>query len=117
MSEKGLGVDIIEVSRFRKMPHVQHPDFYRNIFTKKELEYCLSKSDPYQHFAVRFAAKEAVAKATGKSVYDAKMIEITNNRDGRPIVSIRGKTDKKKVILSLAHTRDYAIAFALYLKK
>ena len=55
-----LGIDCTEISRFRDY----HNDkLFKKIFTEKEIKYCLSKSQPSQHFAVRFAAKESVYKA------------------------------------------------------
>ena len=111
MNIKAIGVDIIEVSRFRKMPYKRHRVFYKNIFTPTEIKYCLSKKDPYPHFAARFAAKEAVAKAACLNIYAANLIEIFNDKNGHPLV--RSRIIKRKVFLSLSHTKDQAIAFAL----
>ena len=58
---KGIVVDIESISRFRMMPFVKHKNFYKRIFTEREIMYCLSKMNPYQHFAVRFCAKEALS--------------------------------------------------------
>ncbi len=70
----------------------------------------MTKSDPYPHFAARFAGKEAVIKAVGGTVYQLKKIEILNAEDGQPTVKSRAG-----VKLSLAHTRNYALAVALVL--
>ena len=111
MKIQNIGVDISEVSRFRKMPYQRHRLFYENIFTPLEIKYCLSKKDPYQHFAARFAAKEAVAKAACLNIYAANRIEIFNDKNGHPLV--RSRLIKGKALLSLSHTKSRAIAFAL----
>jgi len=106
----GIGVDVEEVGRFRELPYNENQSFYQKTFTTKEIEYCNSKDDPSQHFAARFSVKEAVAKALGKSIYNAKEFEIINNKEGKPL--IKGRED---VLITLSHTRDYAIAFAVWL--
>lgn len=108
MKIQNIGIDLELISRFRTMPHKKHKNFYDKIFTAKERSYCLSKKDPYPHFAVRFAAKEAAAKAVGKAIYEAKKIEIKNNKDGRPEITIEGF--KGRLLVSLTHSGDYAAA-------
>ena len=110
MKVKNIGVDLVEIKRFRKMPYKSNQSFYQKIFTAKEIKYCLSKADPYQHFAARFAAKEAVLKTLNQSVYRAKNIEIINDKDGAPVVKTGSR---KKILISLSHSDEYAIAFAL----
>jgi len=114
MNIKGIGVDIIEVKRFRKIPYKKGSAFYQKVFTDREIKYCLSKSDPYPHFAARFAAKEAVAKAACLHVYKANKIEVYNDRDGHPLV--RSRLIKGKILLSISHTQDHAIAFVIFTK-
>lgn len=113
MNIKGIGVDIEEVGRFRKLPYKGNQSFYKNIFTPLEVKYCLSKTDPVQHFAARFAAKEAVIKAVGGSVYQMREIEIVSDKMGRPSMKI--KNQKGKFLISLSHTKNQAIAVALWL--
>ena len=112
-----IGVDIESVKRFRKQHYDRNKSFYENIFTDKEIKYCLSKADPYPHFTARFCAKEAVIKAIGGSVYRAKDIEIINDKKGKPFVKLKTKNLKlkTKVLVSLSHTKEYAIAFAIWL--
>lgn len=112
MNIKGIGVDIEEIKRFKSLPYKSNRDFYNKIFTDKEIRYCLSKSDPYPHFTARFAAKEAVSKALNQSVYRAKSIEISNDKTGKPLLKLH-KDPKSKILISLSHTKDYAIAFAI----
>ncbi len=112
-----IGTDIEQIGRFRKLLYKNNQSFYKNIFTLGEIKYCLSKADPYPHFAARFSAKEAVVKAVGGSVYQAKDIEVVNDKDGKPLIKLKTKNLKlkTKVLISLAHTKDYAIAFAIWL--
>ena len=110
----GIGVDIEEVGRFRKLPYKDNQSFYKQIFTPNEIRYCLSKADFYQHVAARFAAKEAVIKALGdSSVYRAKGIEIINDKKGKPLVNRQTSNVKRQFLISLSHTKEYAIAVAL----
>ncbi len=111
------GIDIIEVERIQKSIENQ-PEFINRVFTKKEIEYCESKKNmKYQHYAARFAAKEAVFKAISElleSKYniDWKNIEIVNNQMGKPQVNIIGINFNKKIQIdvSLSHLKEYAIA-------
>lgn len=108
MKIQNIGIDLELISRFRKMPYKKHKSFYDKIFTEKERSYCVGKKDPYPHFAARFAAKEATAKAVGKSIYEAKKIEVINNKDGRPEINLKGF--KRRLLVSLTHSGDYAAA-------
>ena len=107
MKIKGIGVDLENISRIRCS--ADKKNFYKKIFTKKEIKYCLSKSNPYQHFAARYCAKEAFAKATDEKIKDLKDIEIVNDLNGRPHI----KYKNFKVHLSLSHTKDIAVAFII----
>ena len=113
----GIGVDMEEVKRFRGLPYKSQRSFYEKIFTAREIKYCLSKADPYPHFAARFAAKEAVIKAVGKSTFHIKSIEILNNKKGKPEAKIKDRKakTKNKLMVSLSHTKDHAVAIALWL--
>ena len=113
MNIKGIGVDIEAVGRFRKLPYKSNRSFYGKIFTSAEMEYCLSKSDPYPSLAARFAGKEAVIKAGGLKLSDMRDIEILNDKTGQPNVKI--KKSKAAVLISLSHTKNYAIAFIIWL--
>ncbi len=107
-AELGIGVDIEDINRFKKLKYSQNKKFYEKIFTEKEIEYCLSKKNPHQHFAARFCAKEAFMKALNRKVRDYKSIEI-KSREGRPFINWRNK----KYLLSLSHDKDMAIAFVI----
>ena len=119
----GAGVDIVEIARIRQAANKWKDRFLRRIFTDKEIDYAKSKRFLYQHLAARFAAKEAVLKAFGDSSINRmewKEIEIINNRDGKPLVRLNGEAKKtmvrrgvRDIIVSLSHTRNYAVANAI----
>ncbi|HBT81305.1 hypothetical protein A2757_01365 [Candidatus Giovannonibacteria bacterium RIFCSPHIGHO2_01_FULL_48_47] len=106
----GIGADIESIARFRNLPYKENKPFYRKIFTKKELEYCTAKADPYPHFAARFCAKEAGLKALGRAT-DLKNIEIIY-KSGTPRLRINGCQDLK-IFASLSHAKDWALAFVI----
>ena len=113
------GVDIIEVSRIEDAIENLEDKFLNRIYTEKEIEYCSSKNNmKYQHFAVRFAAKEAIFKAVSESLEEKTdivwtNIEILNNKAGRPYVSFINCDMEEKIEnidISLSHIKEYAIA-------
>lgn len=115
-SEFGVGVDIENIERFRRLNVVKNKQFLEKIFTKKELNYCFSKTKPEQHLAARYAGKEAIVKALsnfGKANIDYKKVEILNNKSSVPIVKINKGLGNLKIKISLAHCEDKAIAFAI----
>lgn len=116
-----IGVDIESIKRFRNLALVKDKLFLEKIFTKKELEYCFSRGQPAQHLAARFCGKEAVIKAISslnKVTLLHNKIEILNNRRGIPNVILHEKEYNKKCVkLSLSHSNDHAVAFAIVLSK
>lgn len=117
MSIQGIGIDIIEVHRIKDIIQ-RNKRFLKRVFTDKEIAYCLGKKNKWQHFAVRFAAKEAVWKALGESGIELKNIGIRNADDGRPEVVLIGKlkSEEKNFKISLSHCKDYAVAQAVWEK-
>ena len=114
--EMGVGVDIERISRFSKAK-ARDAGFLGKFMTAKEIDYCFSKTSPQLHIAARFAGKEATLKAlSGLSIRGVSLrdIEIANDDYGAPSVSIRIE-DKYNihVDISLSHSGDYAIAFAI----
>lgn len=108
------GVDIIEVKRIKKLVS-SNPGFTSRIFTKKEIDYCGKKKNKWQHFAVRFAAKEAIWKSLGNKGLGLRDIGIKNDSNGKPHPDLSGKFRKyePKISVSLSHTSEYAVAFAV----
>ncbi len=115
----GIGTDLIEVERIRRSIDRHGARFLDRIFTKHEQTYCLKHRDIAIHFAARFAAKEAVAKALGTGITQHVHwhdIEIINEDSGKPFVKLAKhlqRTPPFSVHLSLTHTHNSAIAFAI----
>ena len=109
---KGIGIDIIEIDRVKAAVKKHGRSFLERVFTPRELEYCSShKAFKFPELAVRFAAKEAYAKAIGTGIKGLRWqdIEVVNNRQGKPLIALKGKISKKAQV-SLSHSRDYAVA-------
>ncbi len=111
------GTDIIEVSRIKESIEKLGEKFLNKIYTKKEIEYCLSKNNmKYQHFAARFAAKEAIFKAISsliKNKYEItwKDVEVLNDENGRPYVHFLNNIyNIEQIDISISHLKEYAIA-------
>jgi len=111
------GVDIIEIERVKQSIEDTDGKFCERVYTEKEIEYCESKKvQKYQHYAARFAAKEAVLKAISElleSKFDIewKEIEILNDQNGRPYVNLLKKgIEIKDIDISISHCKTYAIA-------
>ena len=108
-----IGIDIVEVKRIARL--IKSKAFLAKVYTKQEIAYCSNKKMKAQHFAVRFATKEAVWKAIGKDGVALKDIEVKNLSNGKPVVVIKN-TSAKNISISLTHTKNYAAAVAV-LKK
>ncbi len=111
------GTDIIEVSRIKESIEKLGDKFLNKIYTKKEIEYCFSKNNmKYQHFAARFAAKEAIFKAISsllKNKYEItwKDVEVLNDENGRPYVHfLNNNYNIEQIDISISHLKEYAIA-------
>jgi len=123
----GTGVDIVEIERVRAAIEKWGESFLSKIFTPREIHYSNSRRISSQHFAARFAAKEAVIKAFGeprKHPLNWTDIEVLNDDEGKPIIEFHNgamKLKKKKgigeVIVSLSHSKDYAIANAILMRR
>jgi holo-[acyl-carrier protein] synthase len=120
----GTGVDLVENGRMEEVLGRWGPRFKDRVFLAREQEYCEQKAFPSRHYAGRFAVKEAVSKALGTGVTpQIGWLDIEVVRDpasGAPSVrfSPKGRTllHARKgagVLVSLAHTRNYAVAHAL----
>ena len=123
----GTGIDIVEISRIKNASLKWKDAFLKRIFTDKEIAYSKERSSSYQHLAARFAAKEAVLKAFG-SGWNKRIewtdIEVWNEESGKPkvelhnhIKQLKNKKKVKDIIISLSHTRTYAVASAILVKK
>lgn len=117
----GIGTDIIEIERIRRSidKHGQH--FLDRQFTIKEQEYCLKYKDSAIHFAGRFAAKEAIAKALGTGFGKELTwhdLEILADEMGKPIVHLSERVShhfkNPRILLSISHCQSHATAFAVW---
>ena len=113
------GVDLIEVSRIRKMVKRWGNRFLDRIYTDTELRICRGKPE---RLASRFAGKEAVMKALGTGARGVgwREIEIAAESSGKPVVNLYGKAKEKAeslgltgLAISLSDTREYSVAFAV----
>ena len=111
----GIGIDIVEIERFRKKNYKKNKNFYKKIFSKSEIDYCLKFKDTYPHFAGKFGVKESVIKSISDKISFLD-IKTSNSKHG-PIVSIIGKLAKKYSFLaSISHEKEYAIAAIISFK-
>lgn len=122
-SVHGIGIDGIEIERVRRAV-LKHGDIFLNrVYTAEEICYCLEKKNPYPSLAVRFAAKEAIAKAFGVGIgafLGWKSIRIFTNDRGAPNVELDNKAQDllskfkaQKILVSLSHTNSFAQAVAI----
>ena len=117
------GTDIIEIERIKKAILEHGENFLEEIYTKKEIEYCNSKNNAkYQHFAARFAAKEAIFKAISSLVENKnklswKNAEIINDKNGKPNIKLIGiNIENSSIDISISHCKEYAVAMCTLIK-
>ena len=118
----GIGVDIVSVSRIRDLIERQGDRFLERVYTPAERQYCAKFKDPSERYAVRFAAKEAVAKAFSTGIGEHlnwKSVGIVSGKRGQPEVeldalgkALLSEVGGTHVAVSLSHTEETAIAFA-----
>lgn len=113
----GTGIDIIEVERIDRLIEKFGDKFLQRLFTRAEIEYCRSKKNRGQHFAARFAAKEAVVKATSPWVnLQYRQVEVLREKGGSPVIKVHGDTGLRedRLAVSMTHTHNFAAATAIY---
>jgi holo-[acyl-carrier protein] synthase len=120
----GTGIDLVEVARIRQVLEQWRDRFTHRVFLEAERRYCESRPHPWMHYAVRFAVKEAVAKAFGTGIspelgwQDIKVVADPATRapsvrfspKGQALAARRGIA---RVLISLSHTHNYAVAQAI----
>lgn len=115
----GVGADIIEVTRIRDSLE-RHPSFRSRVLTSGEQEICFSGGDPAERVAGRFAAKEAVAKALGRSLRWLD-VEVLSDGEGAPVVHLANGAESaaagRRVMVSISHCRTHAVAYAVALSE
>lgn len=121
----GIGIDIIEIERIKKSVDQYGDHFLTKIYTETEIEYAKSKYNMYQHFAARFAAKEAIYKALSSDtdkIYSWHDVEIYNERNGLPKVNFYGElkdylNEDKQLKISMSHSENYVTCVAILFTK
>jgi holo-[acyl-carrier protein] synthase len=123
MTISGVGVDLVSIPRMREMIERWQDRFLRRVFTEGEIAYCQSRRDPAPHFAARFAAKEAGLKALGTGLQLGvhwRELEVRRERSQAPMLVLSGKSREiglvrggSRMLLSLTHEGDYALAQAI----
>ena len=119
----GIGTDITECLRIAKMIE-RHGDLFINrVYTPQEINYCRTRKQSTEHFAGRWAAKEAVLKALGtgwRRGISWRDVEVVNEPGGRPIVQVRGGARSvvdhlgiTHIQVSISHCHGYATAFVV----
>ena len=108
----GIGIDVADIARFRKILRARKDGFINRTFTKAEQTYCLSYRDPAPHFAGTFAAKEAVRKISSKYLLPMREIEIRRMTSGPPVVWLKGKR-APSIFISITHGKRDAFAVAV----
>ena len=121
-SSVGLGIDIVEVERMASLL-ARRPRFAEQVFSEDERRYCEGTSKPATHYALRFAAKEAVVKALGTGFADGiwvRDIEVGRGKGGRPFAILSGRAHQvaleqgvREISISLSYTHSDAVACAM----
>jgi len=115
----GIGTDIIEITRVARAAEKAGDRFLNRVFTPREISFCMRRRDPWPCLAARFAAKEAVFKALGTGLTAWHDVEVAGG-GGHPLrVTLSGAAKQHAgagkidcVLLSIAHDRGRAVAFA-----
>ena len=118
----GLGTDLMEVDRIAEKIN-KRSGFREMVFSKTEIAYCESKTNKFEHYAARFAAKEAFFKALGTGWLSGthfNEVEITNDESGKPALVLLDETKKtlspfgiRKILVSLSHLKEIASAVVI----
>jgi len=116
----GTGIDIVDISRFERFVREGNVPLLNRIFTVNEREYCDARKRSAQHYALRFAAKEAFLKALGTGLRDGISwhdVEVVNDPLGKPELRLSGEAARlfsgngvKRSFLSLSHDANCAVA-------
>jgi holo-[acyl-carrier protein] synthase len=123
----GIGTDITECLRIAQMIERHGELFISRVYTPDEIQYCQSRKQSTQHFAGRWAAKEAVLKAVGtgwRRGISWRDVEIRNLLGGKPIVALYGgvrdvadELGIGQILVSISHCRSHATAYALAVER
>jgi holo-[acyl-carrier protein] synthase len=119
----GTGIDLVDVSRMKKLLAKWGDRFTERYFSRHEIDYCSRKAVAEIHFAARFAAKESFLKSLGIGLgmgVNLKDIQVINDQQGKPDLILAGQAQHllsergiRKVHLSLTHTSECAAAVVI----
>jgi len=112
IEDLGVGIDIIEVSRFKKKKYEENRNFYKKIFVNSEINYCLKFKNSAERFAGKFAIKEAVIKSIPEKIgfRDIKIVYV--NR--KPRIMLKKSLEKKyDFIVSVSHEKEFAVGIVI----
>ena len=119
----GVGTDIVEIPRIGKMIARHGEHFLTRVYTDEEIRYCQRRKESFQHFAGRWAAKEAVMKTLGTGFSRGvgwRDIEVCSSRSGQPSIALHGGAREialqagiAEILITISHCRAYATATAL----
>lgn len=119
----GLGTDIVEIVRIGQMIERHGELFLNRVYTDEEIRYCQRRKECFEHFAGRWAAKEAVMKTLGTGFTRGvgwQDIEVCSKKSGQPTVNLRGGAREfaermgiDEILVSISHCRSYATATAI----
>ena len=119
----GTGVDIVDISRFERFVAENNVPLFERLFTPGEREYCATRKRSAQHYALRFAAKEAYLKALGTGLRHGiswQEVEVVNDSLGKPELRLTGRAlelfrDRGGVRehLSLSHDGNWGVAMVV----
>ncbi len=104
----GIGIDIVNVSRFKIKLLEDNLKFYEKIFSDSEIEYCKKFKSPYEHFAGIFAVKEALIKSIDE---DIGLLEIViEHENNKPVIKLKTPFNEKyRFIVSISHEKEFAV--------
>ena len=113
MIEKfGIGIDIVDVTAFEKIPYYSKQGFYKKIFLPSEIKYCLKYKNPYERFAGKFAIKEAVKKSINENISSLKIL--VSHSNSKPKVELLGQIKNNYVfIASISHDKKLAVGVVM----
>ena len=119
----GIGTEIVECVRIGRMIEQHGELFLQRVYTVREIRYCQGRKRAIEHFAGRWAAKEAILKALGtgwRRGISWRDIEVRNDTGGKPTVALRGgardvveQLGVGEILVSISHCRTHATAFAI----
>ena len=114
MEISNIGIDVINIERYKKKKYIKNKKFYQKIFTNSEIKYCLGFKNSSEHFAGKFAIKEAVRKSIKEKIPFNKILTMYKN--SKPVIILKMKSNYE-FLVSVSHETNIALAIVIALKK